>query len=193
MGPLTDNEINTIKSAVTSKVSDAIGSHQSIWDFFRDQDDPLGFTYKIFPETQTDTIHAQSFDFPEVTTTKKVSVGSPFPPATIVTDRYVLSGQITVEAVPGETVDVCAAQRAAVNAKKQEISSLQHRVQSLQEQLQHATPQQKPGIIHEIGDTNVLLGQSEAQLPALEAALKACIDHFHHDGDLNDGVVGPMN
>jgi hypothetical protein len=202
-GPLTDAEKNAIKAAVTSKVTEAVESHQSIWDFFRDQDDPLGFTYKIFPETEataenapgeTDTIHAQTFDFPEITSTKEVTVSDSVPPVQVVTDRYVLSGEITIGAVPGDTVDLCAAQRAAFEAKKQEVASLQHRVMSLQQQLQHATPQQKPAIIHEIGATNDLIDQAEAALPALEAALNACLAHFHsHDHvDPNDVVVvGP--
>jgi hypothetical protein len=191
-GPLTDAEKNAIKAAVTSKVTEAVGSHQSIWDFFRDQDDPLGFTYKISPENETDTIHAQTFDFPEITTTKQVTVSESVPPVTVVTDRYVLSGEITIGAVPGDTVDLCAAQRAAVEAKKQEIASLQHRVTSLQQQLQHATPQQKPAIIDEIGATNDLIDQAEAALPALEAALNACLAHFHNHVDPNDVVVvGP--
>jgi hypothetical protein len=174
-GPLTEAEKNAIKAAVTAKVEDAVGSHQSVWDLFRDQDDPLGFTYKIVPENDGDTIHAQTFDFPEITTTKRNVF------ETVVTDRYVLSGEITIAAVPGATVDLCAGPRAALDAKKQEISSLQHRVGSLQQMLQHATPQQKPGIVQEIGATNALLDQAEAALPALEAALAGCIERFHHD------------
>ena len=121
--------------------------------------------------------------------TKEVTVSNSLPPVQVVTDRYVLSGEITIGAVPGDTVDLCAAQRAAVEAKKQEVASLQHRVMSLQQQLQHATPQQKPAIIHEIGATNDLIDQAEAALPALEAALNACLAHFHNHVDPNDVVV----
>lgn len=190
-GPLTKAETDAIKSAVTSKVTDAVGSHQSIFDFFRDRDDALGFTYKIFPERKTDTIHAQAFDFPEITTTKEIPTR--FLTIKVVTDRYVLSGEITIGAVPGGSVDLCAAQRAAVEAKKQEIASLQRRKMSMQQQLQHATPQQKTAIIHEIGATNDLIAQAEAALPALEAALNACLAHFHNHIDPSDVVVvGPV-
>ena len=115
--PLTEDEKNTIKAAVTAKVEDAVGSHQSAWDWFRDQDDSLGFTYKIVPEHDGDTIHAQTFEFPEITTTKQVKVFDTAPPLTVVTDRYVLSGEITIGAVPGGTVDLCAGPRAAVQAR----------------------------------------------------------------------------
>jgi hypothetical protein len=193
-GPLTEAETNTIKSAVTSKVTNAVGSHQSFWDLFRDQDDPLGFTYKIFPESSADTIHAQTFDFPEITTTKQITVPNGFPPVQVVTDRYVLSGELTISAVPGETVDLCATQRGLLEAKKQEITSLQHRVTLLQQQLQHATPQQKSAIVHEITATNELISQAEAALPPLQAALDACLAHFHNHIDPTDiVVVGPTN
>jgi hypothetical protein len=190
-GPITDDEKEAIKSAVTAKVSDAIGSHQSLFDIFRDQDDPLGFTYKILPDVPGGSIQATSFDFPEITTTKTVKLGSGLPPVTLVTDRYLLSGEVTIAAVPPTTVDLCAAERAALEAKRQEIKGLQGRVTSLQMQLQHATPQQKPAIIHEIAETNGEITQAEAQLPALEAALAACIDRFHLHDDVgpNDVVI----
>lgn len=186
-GPLTPSEVSTIQSAVRSKVSSAVGSHQSAWDFFRDQDDALGFTYQLFPQSLGDTLHAQVFDFPEITTTKTQTLSSHTPPVTTITDRYVLSGRITVEAIPGATVDLCAAQRTALNAKVQEISGFQNRVQLLQLQLQHATPQQKPAIIHEIVATSALLDQAQEQLPPLSAALKACTDQFNNLGGLGGG------
>ena len=194
-GPITDDEKDAIKSAVTAKVSDAIGSHQGVFDIFRDQDDPLGFTYKIFPDTPGGSIQATTFDFPEITTARTIKVANGVPPVTIVTDRYVLSGEVTIAAVPPTTVDLCAAQRAALEAKRQEIKRLQGRVTSLQLQLQHATPQQKPAIIHEIAETNVAITQAEAQLPALETALTACMDRFHSHDHVNpqDVVINPQD
>lgn len=186
--PVTDAEKETIRSAVESKVKAAVGSHQGIFDIFRDQDDVLGFTHKILPGGPGDTIHAGTFDFPEITTTKTIKIGG-FPPVSTVTDRYVLSGEVTVTAVPPDTVDLCAAQRAALEAKRQQIKGLQLRVSSLQQQLQHATPQQKPAIIHLINETNTELTAAEAQLPALEAALQTCIDRFHTHGDIDSTNV----
>lgn len=190
-GPLTDAEKEGIKAAVTSKVEAAVSSGQSAWDLFRNQDDPLGFTYKILPERSMDepttppVIVPQTFEFPEVTTTHDGWFSD------TVTDRYVLSGEVTVESVPAETVDLCAAPRAAVEDKKDEIAALQHRRGSLQQLLQHATPQQKAAIIDEIGATNDLIGQAEASLPALEAALKACTEKFGRPIDTRGVVRDP--
>lgn len=191
-GPLTDAEKEAIKAAVTSKVEAAVSSGQSAWDLFRNQDDPLGFTYKILPEPSIDeepatfpVILPQTFDFPEVTTTHDGWFSD------TVTDRYVLSGEVTVESVPGGTVDLCATPRAAVKDKKDEIASLQHRRAALQQFLQHATPQQKAAIVNEIGATNDLIGQAEASLPALEAALKACIEKFERPSDTRGVVRDP--
>jgi hypothetical protein len=182
--PITPAEKETIKAAVTSKVTSAIGSHQGFFDVFRDQDDALGFTHVIFPEAEGDTIHAATFDFPEIITTMNV-IGA----GSIVTDRYVLSGEVTVADIPPNTVDVCARQRAALEGKRQQITSLQNRVTLLQQQLQNATPQQKSGIVQQITATNAEIVQDEAQLPALEAALNACIAAPHTHGDLHGGSV----
>jgi len=188
-GPLTDAEKNAIKRAVTAKVLDAVGSHQSIWDLFRDQDDPLGFTYKILPEHEGETIQAGAFDFPEITASRLVQPPGGVPPYTVVTDRYVLSGEITVARVPWDTVDICAGPRAAVDTKKHEVTLLRHRVSALQQQLQHSTPQAKPSIVLEIAATNDLIDRAEAALPDLEAALANCLERFHHEVQPSDTVA----
>ena len=187
--PVTDDEKDAIREAVTSKVSSAIGSHQGVFDIFRDQDDNLGFTHKIFPEGEGATIGATTFDFPEIITTRKNIIGT-----TVVTDRYVLSGEVTVAAVPQNPVDFCPRQRAALEAKRQEIQSLHTRRTLLQQQLQTATPQQKSAIVQQIKATNAEIDKAEAQLPALEAVLKACESNPLADAhvDPNIGVVGGL-
>lgn len=169
-GPVTDAEIDAIRAAVKSKVEDAIGSNQSIWDIFRNQDDQVGFTFKTFSGSE---ITAQFFDFPEIRSEDS-------------TNRYVLSGSLSVGAIPVDPVDLCATPRAALKAKQNEVKGLQTRRGVLQSQLQHATPQQKAAIVAEIGATNDLIAQAEAELPALQAALDACIARF---GDRLDDVV----
>lgn len=170
-GPVTDEEIDAIRAAVQAKVEEAIGSDQSIWDIFRNQDDQVGFTYKAFSGPE---IAAQFFDFPEITSDDS-------------TNRYVLSGSLSVGAIPTDPVDLCATERAAVKAKQDELQGLQTRRSLLQGQLQHATPQQKAAIVAEIGATNDLIAQAEAELPPLEAALDACI--ARHRGPQDDVVV----
>ena len=156
-GPVTDAEIDAIRAAVLAKVEDAIGSNQSIWDIFRNQDDQVGFTYRAFSD---DEIQASFFDFPEVRSDDS-------------TNRYVLSGSLSIGAIPTDPVDLCATPRATLKAKQDEIQGLQTRRGLLQGELQHATPQQKAAIVAEINATNALITQAEADLPALQAALDA--------------------
>ena len=75
-----------------------------------------------------------------------------------------------------------------LNAKKAEIEGLQTRRSLLQTELQHATPQQKAAIVAEIGATNDAIADAEAEVPALQAVLDACI--ARHGGHLHDAVGG---
>jgi hypothetical protein len=167
-GPVTDAEIDAIRAAVQAKAEDAIGSDQSLWDVFRNQDDQVGFTYKAFSD---DEIQAGFFDFPEIRSDDS-------------TNRYVLSASLSIGAIPVDPVDLCAAPRAALEAKHDEIQGLQTRRGILQSELQHAAPQQKAAIVAEIDATNDLITAAEAELPALQAALDACIARHGHVGDV---------
>jgi hypothetical protein len=164
-GPITDAEITAIKEAVQAKVTAAIGSNQSIWSkLFTDQDDNLGFVYKAFTGSE---IQFNFFDFPEIRS------GA---------NRFVLSGNLFLGPVPAAPIDVCAAQRARVTAKNDEINSLHARTLVLQRLLQQAPPQQKAAIAAEIVETGVLTTQAEAELPGLRASLSACMGHHHPGG-----------
>jgi hypothetical protein len=175
LGPITDDEINAIRVAVKAKVEEAIASNQTIWNFFTNQDDNIGFTHRAFTGAE---IAFQYFDFPEIGSDDS-------------SDRFVLSGGLSIGPVPTDPVDLCAAQRAALNAKKDEISSLQTRVQLLQNELHHATPQQKAAIVAEIESTNASIGQAEAQLPPLQKELDSCIQHHgrHDTVDVDPAIV----
>jgi hypothetical protein len=171
-GPLTDAEIDTIKSNVKSKVEDAIGSHQSLFDIFRNQDDNIGFTHAVFkhPADPGDLdIAAQTFTCPEIKN------GS---------DRFVLNGRLEISAVPAQPVVLCPTQRAALKAKQDQIKGLQLRRMALQDQLHHATPQQKPAIIDLIQETAEEITQAESELPGLQDALEACLPNIQ-DVDIN--------
>jgi hypothetical protein len=175
---ITDAEIATIKSAVQSKVESAIASNQPIWNVFTNQDDNLGFVYKTFTYPVTNPngaeIKFQYFDFPEITS------GS---------NRFVLSGGMSLGPVPSTPTDLCATQRARVTAKTAEINSLHHRLSQLQNELQHATPQQKAAIVSAITETNALIMQAEGQLLGLQAALGACQSHHHTGGAKVDPTI----
>jgi hypothetical protein len=166
--PVTDAELRSIRSAVKAKVETAVGSNQTIWNAFTNQDDNVGFTYRGFTDSE---IQFQYFDFPEI-----VSEDS--------SNRFILSGGLSIAPVPTPPVDLCATQRAALEAKKSEIKSLQTRRTLLQNQLQHATPQQKAAIVAEITATNALITQAEAELGPLQAALDACVSR-HHGPDIS--------
>jgi len=173
--PLKDEELAAIKDAVKTKVEDAVGSNQSLWNIFTDQDDNLGFVYVGFSDSE---IVSHFFDFPHIGSDTDAN-------------RFVLSGDLSIGAIPTEPIDLCKTQRTAVKAKQDEIDSLQGRVGMLQSQLQHATPQQKAAIVDEIEETNALLTQAEADLPALQAALEEC-QHRHdhaHEIHVDPGVV----
>jgi hypothetical protein len=163
MGPITPGEIQAIKSAVESKVRAAIGRNQRIWGLFRDQDDNLGFTFRMFSGSE---LKFQYFDFPEM-----ASPGSGTPK-----NRFVLSGGLSLGPVPAQPpVERCAGQRAAVRAKSAEIEVLHTRKSLLQQQLQYAAPSQKADLIQAISETGAQITRAESELTPLQVALDACL------------------
>jgi hypothetical protein len=164
-GDITNAEIEAIKSAVKAKVEEAVMSNQHFWDLPW-QDDNIGFTYALFKYPRVDendddpTIEFQFFDLPEIAN------GS---------DRFALTGRLSIEALPPDVIDLCAPQRAALRAKEEELAGLQSRRAMLQTMLQNATPQQKAAIVDAIEATNALMGQVEAEIPDLQTALEECL------------------
>lgn len=161
---ITDVEIKEIRDAVKSKVKSAIKDNLSLGQkLFDNQDDLLGFTFVNFVNND---IQTKTFDFPEIFEGDNRQTSS---------NRYVLSGSMTSGPVPPDAVELCPKQRAAVNAKVQEIKGLQSVVVSLQQRLQTAATQAKAAIIDEIEATDADIAKAESELPALEAALKVCL------------------
>jgi hypothetical protein len=163
-GPLTDAEAKALQDAVTDKVKSAVARGQNIGGLFRNQDDNLGFTFKTFTHHEGDPnteIRNQSFDFPVIDNKKG--------------DQFILSGTMSLGRVPRPPIVFCRAQRDALQAKRDQIHSLGNLVASQQAQLQHASPQAKPAIIDQIEATNAQIAAAEAELPALQAALDACL------------------
>lgn len=164
-GAVTDAEIKTVKDAVKSKVKSAVKSKLSLGQkLFGNQDDFLSFSHVAF--VGVGELVDKNFDFPELFEGGVAEKSS---------NRFVLSGSLAMGPVPPPPPpDPCANQRNALQKKKDEIKGFQLIRQSLQAQLQHATPQQKPAIIQQIKATGEKITQLEAELPTLEAALKAC-------------------
>ncbi|HEX6374752.1 MAG TPA: hypothetical protein VFZ91_03425 [Allosphingosinicella sp.] len=176
--PLRDAEITALREAVAAKVTAAIGSNQqTISALFRNQDDPIGSTFRTFTHSADDAgrseIKFQFFDFPEISKGR---------------DRFLLSGRLSLGPVLPDPVDRCATPRAALKAQQQEVASLQRQIMSLQQQLQQAGPGAKAGIVASIRATAERLTQAEARLPALQAALDACLTPFNEG--LLDSVAG---
>lgn len=174
-GPITDAEINTIRSNVKAKVASAVSSNQFLGGLFTDQDDNIGFTYASFkhpvPQGSDDPkIEFQFFDFPEIKS------GS--------SNRFVLTGRLNIEAIPAEPVILCKAQRDALKANADLIHGLQLRKTRLQDDLHHAAPGQKADIVNSIEETSELIAQAEARAPQLQAALDACLPNVV-DVDIN--------
>jgi hypothetical protein len=179
-GPVTTEEADAIRDEVESKVKAAIKSNLTLGQkLFDNQDDVLGFSHMAFIGSE---IQNRSFDFPEMV--QRNILGA-------IRNQFVLSGSLTVGPVPPDTVDVCATQRAAVQAKRDEIKGLQNMKAVLQQQLQHATPQAKAAIVQQITATSAKITQAESELPPLVAALEACEagPHGRTHGDLPDVVV----
>ena len=165
---IKEEEIKVIRGAIESKVKSAVKANLSIGQkLFDNQDDFLGFTFVNFVN---ENIQSKTFDFPEIFEGANRQSSS---------NRFVLSGSVTSGPVPPDPVELCPKQRAAVNAKLQEIKGLHSQVAGLQQQLQTATPQQKAGIVAAIKATNAEITQAEAELPPLETALKVCLSNPH--------------
>ena len=161
-------EVKVIREAIESKVRSAIEDNLSFRQkVFDNQDDLVGFTFVNFINN---AIRTRTFDFPEIFEGDNRQSSS---------NRYVLSGSVASGPVPPDPIELCSKQRAALNAKRQQIKGLESSVESLQRQLATATPQQKPGIRAAINETNAEIDVAELELPALEAALKKCLSDPH--------------
>jgi hypothetical protein len=105
-------------------------------------------------------------------------------------ERFLLKAtlDVTVTLPP-----VCQAERDAAAHALAVVKGLQGQRAALQNELHHATPQQKPTIVAAITRINdVDLPPAEAALAQADAALKACLDaHGDIGGSVGPSVVGP--
>ena len=127
--PVTPQEAQAIADAVKPQIEAAIKSRLSFWQkLLDDQDDFIGYTYLAFTGAE---IQSRSFVFPTI-------------PLERGDNRYFLTGHMTVEPSPTRPVfDRCARERAALDAKEDEIRGRQLMRGTLQQQLQTASPSQK--------------------------------------------------
>lgn len=167
-GDITDEEVAEIRGAVEAKVRSAVRDSQSLLSHLLGgtPDAPIGFTYALFrypkPADSGRGIEFQYVDFPEIAS----SSGG---------DRYVLTGRLSVEAVPRPTITICGAQRGALDAKQHELEGLHRRRGHLQASLHASGGPHRAGLADAIEETNAKIAEVEGQIPALQAALDACM------------------
>ena len=138
----------------------------------------------IMPGGFDDSIDFKVFAFSgPALTGRNISV-----PLNRASDRFTLTARIQLSTVLPPR---CQAERDAVAQAEAVVRGLQGQRHALQEQLHHATPQQKPAIIDAIQRiAEVDLPPAEAALEQAEAALRACEERFHHGPILDPVVLG---
>lgn len=85
-------------------------------------------------------------------------------------------------------VDPCQTQVDAVKVAENKIQSIQDQIVALQDDLQHASPSEKAGIIRAIRELQNMLPSAEQELEVAQQALTACRNR-PHPGDVNTGGV----
>ena len=105
-------------------------------------------------------------------------------------ERFVLTAKLEIAIT---LPPVCENERAAAEHARAVVKGLQGQRAALQQQLHHATPQQKAGIVAAINRINeVDLPPAEAALADAEAALATCLSAHDIGGPLDDPVLDPM-
>lgn len=168
--------IEKIKTSVYNKVYSAEEGKLSAWEKTKvylgwlNLDDFMGSDFKRFPDlTPTSfTLSLKGFAGDLIIQNS----GSPNQTATNPPVEYEINGSLRIQPV---VVNVCQTQIDAVNAAQAALTGLQDQIQSLQLQLQHATPQEKSGIIAEIKQINtVQIPPAQTTLDNAKAALEKC-------------------
>jgi len=162
---LLQQTIDTIKKQVSDKVFATIKDNLSTWEKaqvalgFLNNDDYVGAGFNYFGSL---TPTGFTLDFQGDAGDPRINIFSHPPQITHFQAHFQVDGALSVETI---TVDPCQWRIDGVHAAQEKITALQNMVLSLQQQLGHATPQQKPGIIAAIKQIN------EVQIPAAEQAL----------------------
>jgi len=174
--------INNIKTNVYNKVYSAEKDKLSSWEKTKvylgwlNLDDFMGSDFKRFPNlTPTSfTLSFKGFAGDLIIQ----SSGSTTPIATNPPVEYEINGSLRIQPI---IVNICQAQINAVNAAQATLKGLQDQIQNLQLQLQHATPQEKSGIIALITKINTYqIPPAQTILDNAKAALEKCkAEHTH--------------
>ena len=160
--PQTDAEIQSIADMVAPKVEEAGSDTLSAWEKFKvaigslNLDDQMGFATHFVDVV--DEMPTSSFTLP-------FGVGS--------NNQYEIDGRVELRMVPNP--DPCQAERDRVRAAQDTLDGLRAMVVELQEELQHASPSEKPGILKMIRQIRTEeIPPAQAELDAARQALSVC-------------------
>jgi hypothetical protein len=173
---LLQQTIDAIKKQVSDKVFAAIKDSLTFEEKakvalgFLNNDDFIGSGFHFFGNL---TPTGFTLDFQGDAGDPRVVFHFPGPPQiTYFQAHFQVEGVLSVETI---TVDPCQWRIDGVHAAENKIKALHNMVASLQQQLSHATPQAKPGIIASIRQINeVQIPEAEKALDRAEAALRLC-------------------
>lgn len=160
--PETDAETQSIADLVSPKVEQAGADTLSAWEKFKvaigslNLDDQMGFATHFVDVV--DGMPPSSF-------TLQFGVGS--------NNHYEIDGRFELRQPPPP--DPCLAERDRVQAAQSAVDGLHAMIHGLREELQHASPSQKPGILKMIRQIRQEeLPPAEAELAAARDALASC-------------------
>jgi hypothetical protein len=165
--------IDAIKTRVRSKIKSAISNALSGWQ----KVDILLGTLTLDDAIDGDFIFFQAPSASEFVMNFDDTQGN----------SYSIEGSADVRT---PVIDLCQAQVDQVAAAKGVVDGIQSRIMALQAELQHATPQEKSGIVHEINDLSAQLPAALAALDDARKALQSCRNRW---GIGDSGVTGVVN
>lgn len=157
--------IGRIKQAAADRVASAISDALSwpekveVGSLTLRLDAEIGADYYLVSDLTTDLTTA------DITLTMSDDFGN----------SYAVHGGLRVTA---PAIDVCQAQADQVTAKQTIVDGIDAEISSLQAQLAHAAPAEKPYIAADIARANADLAEAQTHLNDANAALKACRDHW---------------
>jgi hypothetical protein len=162
LSPVSEDEISNIES----KISSAVESNLSFFQKFKNQDDPIGFTYKLF--VNDEIVNTPLFAFNDI---KSNSGG----------EHYIIEGSLKVRnIIPDIEINICKSQKTAVEEKKQKIEGTFNLLRATQRQLQTASPGAKAVLIKRINELGEEIGKLQVELNHLEDLLEDCQNRLPH-------------
>jgi hypothetical protein len=174
-----NNARNELADRVGSKVKSAIGFFDSL-----DPDDLISSDTSTFKlEVIGDGIRIQPSSFTMSFVSKTtIPASGVFPEQIIIDDNYQIEGKVEMRLLSDPPRDLCQSQVDLVNIAEKSVNAVENQIENLQQELQSASPSQKPGIIRAIGHLeNDQLPNAISELETAQSNLQACRDNHPSD------------